>query len=96
MHHKLSFLRNPRYMLPPAVKQLQTQFKHGHRWNIPEVEKPKPPIKANMTAKPDLVFVVEPDVIVFTDYGENVPKGGVRTRSMSTSFPWLFTSRSNI
>jgi hypothetical protein len=70
MHHKLSFLRNPRYALPPAVKQLQTQFKHGHRWNVPEVERPKPPIKSNMTAKRDVIFVVEPETLCFTDYGE--------------------------
>ena len=85
MHHKISFLRNPRYMLPPAVKQLQTQFNHGHRWNIPEVERPKPPIKANMTAKPDVTFIVEPDVIVFTDYGK-ARIGGVRG-----ILAWTFT-----
>ena len=70
MHHKLSFLRNPRYVLPPAVKQLQTQFKQGHRWNVPEVERPKPPIKSNMTAKQDVIFIVEPEVLCFTDYGK--------------------------
>eukprot|EP00955_Chlamydomonas_euryale_P021018 222594-Chlamydomonas_euryale.AAC.3 len=71
MHHKLSFLRNPRYPLPPAVKMLQTQFKPGARWNVPEPDGTRraPPIKANMTARPDQVFVVEPEAVVFTNYG---------------------------
>lgn len=70
MHHKLSFLRNPRYPLPPAVKQLQTQFQQGPRWNVTDMTSVTPPIKSNMTTQPDAVFVVEPAVVVFTDYGE--------------------------
>lgn len=40
MHHKLSFLRNPRYPLPPAVKALQTQFQPGPMWGVAQTEKP--------------------------------------------------------
>lgn len=69
MHHKLSFLRNPRYPLPPAVKQLQTQFQQDPRWNVSDMTSVTPPIKSNMTTRPDAVFVVEPAVVVFTDYG---------------------------
>jgi hypothetical protein len=32
MHHKLNFLRNPRYPLPPAVKLLQSQFQPPPAW----------------------------------------------------------------
>ncbi len=32
MHHKLNFLRNPRYPLPPSVKLLQSQFQPGPTW----------------------------------------------------------------
>ena len=39
MHHKLSFLRNPCHVLPPAVKQMQAHFKQGHRWNVTDVSK---------------------------------------------------------
>jgi hypothetical protein len=32
MHHKLTFLRNPRYPTTPALKALQSQFIPGPEW----------------------------------------------------------------
>lgn len=78
MHHKLTFLRNPRHPLPPAVKTLLELRPPGQRWFGPREEvRPDaaPPIKANMTAKPDVVFVVEPEEVVFTQYGEQEQQG---------------------
>ncbi len=38
---------------------------------VPQVrENLSPPIKANMTSKDDVVFVVEPPEVAFTSYGE--------------------------
>lgn len=69
MHHKLSFLRNPRYPLPPAVQLLQTQFVPGPQWNVPEITRKAPPIKANMTTKADQIFVVEPPEVRAVERG---------------------------
>ncbi len=68
MHHKLNFLRNPRYQLPPAVKLLQSQFQPAPAWGVggtsPTRQEPTgPPIKSNMTARPDVIFVVEPEEV---------------------------------
>jgi hypothetical protein len=47
-----------------------------------EVERPpssgtvEPPIRANMTSDPERLFVVEPEVVYFTDYGEERRRGG--------------------
>ncbi|KAG1668832.1 hypothetical protein FOA52_004926 [Chlamydomonas sp. UWO 241] len=71
MHHKLSFLRNPRFPLPPAVKALQAQFQPGPKWNVPEKAadaRRAPPIKFNMTSRAEQIFVVQPEVVVFTGY----------------------------
>ncbi|KXZ45748.1 hypothetical protein GPECTOR_51g734 [Gonium pectorale] len=71
MHHKLTFLRNPRHPLPPAVKLLMEQRPEGQRWAGPRAQGKvgaRPPIKANMTAEEDVIFVVEPELVEFTDY----------------------------
>ncbi|GFR52101.1 hypothetical protein Agub_g14614 [Astrephomene gubernaculifera] len=71
MHHKLTFLRNPRHPLPPAVKMLMEQRPEAQRWAGPRAEVRhgvEPPIKANMTARDDVIFVVEPAEVMFTDY----------------------------
>eukprot|EP00798_Chlamydomonas_sp_ICE-L_P024309 gene24309-9913_t len=60
MNQKLSFLRNPRYPLPPAVQMLTSKMK--------KADAKLPPIKANMTAHPEIIFVAEPGVVMFTDY----------------------------
>ncbi|MEW5301041.1 MAG: hypothetical protein WDW36_003924 [Sanguina aurantia] len=68
MHHKLAFVRNPRYALPPAVKMVQSQYQEGHRWNVPDTgTKPAPPIKSNLSSGSEY-FIVEPREVVFTDY----------------------------
>ncbi|KAG2495146.1 hypothetical protein HYH03_006754 [Edaphochlamys debaryana] len=70
MHHKLTFLRNPRHPLPPAVKNLLDLRPDAKRWVGPraELRTGAPPIKANMTSKPEAVFVVEPAEVTFTEY----------------------------
>ncbi|GFH19857.1 uncharacterized protein HaLaN_16879 [Haematococcus lacustris] len=73
LHHKLTFLRNPRYPETPALKALHTQFMPGPAWAVTgktisswatdsptPASKPKPPIKSNMTSRPERVFGVEP------------------------------------
>ncbi|GLC49027.1 hypothetical protein PLESTB_000174500 [Pleodorina starrii] len=71
MHHKLTFLRNPRHPLPPAVRTLLDLKPDTKRWAGPRSD-PRtglsPPIKANMTAREDVIFVVEPEEVTFTDY----------------------------
>ncbi|MEW5318142.1 MAG: hypothetical protein WDW38_009388 [Sanguina aurantia] len=68
MHHKLAFVRNPRYALPPAVKMVQSQYQEGHRWNVPDTgTKLAPPIKSNLSSGSEY-FIVEPREVVFTDY----------------------------
>ncbi|EFJ49783.1 hypothetical protein VOLCADRAFT_104231 [Volvox carteri f. nagariensis] len=71
MHHKLTFLRNPRHPLPPAVRNLLDLKPDTHRWVGPRAEVRmgvSPPIKSNMTAREDAIFVVEPEEVIFTDY----------------------------
>ncbi|GIM02972.1 hypothetical protein Vretimale_7763, partial [Volvox reticuliferus] len=71
MHHKLTFLRNPRHPLPPAVRNLLDLKPDTHRWAGPRAELRTgvtPPIKANMTSREDVIFVVEPEEVTFTDY----------------------------
>jgi hypothetical protein len=38
MHHKLTFLRNPRHPLPPAVKNLMGLRPETNRWVGPRTE----------------------------------------------------------
>ncbi len=38
---------------------------------------PRPPIKSNMTANQETIFVVEPGAVVFKDYGESPLGEGV-------------------
>ena len=70
MNAKLSFLRNPRHPLPPAVQLLQSQIQPRPQWDRPPARQlPPPTIKHDMTSRAGEVFVVEPAEVVFTDYG---------------------------
>jgi hypothetical protein len=67
MNHKLAFLRNPRHPEPPSVKMLKSQFDPGQTWGVngkgadgKPTAKTKPPIKHDMTSRPEQIFVVEP------------------------------------
>lgn len=53
------------------TKHFLTQFKPGKGWNVPDhtATRRAPPTKTNMTSKIGQVFVVEPETVVFTNYG---------------------------
>lgn len=65
MHHKLTFKRNPRHPLPPAVKLLHDQFVEGPAWNVP-VKHPK--TDASSSSSNICHFAVEPHEIKFESY----------------------------
>jgi hypothetical protein len=63
MHHKLTFKRNPRHPLPPAVKLLHDQYVEGPAWNVPVKHH-----QHEASSSDAHHFAIEPEEIKFESY----------------------------